>query len=82
MKYNYETGQITRDFHLKKEDARSCDKSNLPAGVHCFGCEHYKGRDYGFVKCSFISKDDEGASEALSWMYLRFKYMALAAYCD
>jgi hypothetical protein len=83
MTYNYVTGQVTRDFHLKKKDGMSCSKSNLPPGVHCLGCEHYKGDYKKFVRCGLPGiEDDKSAREAWSEMYEKFTTQAISHYYD
>lgn len=54
MTYTYDTGKITRDFHLLKPYGKSCTKSNLPPGVHCIGRKI--DLDYFLVQFLYIKK--------------------------
>ena len=83
IRYTYDTGQIERDFHLKKVDGRCCTKSNLPAGTHCLGCEHYGGNRNGFVFCRLPGiTDDESSKPFLYDMLDKFKEEAITHYYD
>lgn len=90
LTYTYATGQITRDFHLLKPDGKACPKSNLPPGVHCFGCEHYGGKisefnhkdlEYqSFISCKLPGiSDDKDARWVIDKIYEKFEIEALSA---
>ena len=93
MTYTYDTGQITRDFHLLKPDGKSCIYSNLPHGVHCLGCKYYNGKYSGFnqyerewksfIRCKLPDiSDHESARWAVHQIYEDFENEALGALCN
>ena len=91
MTYDYSTGGITRDFHVKK--AENTCKSNTGKttliGIMCRTCPHYGGdlqffdEDYEkqfYVKCKYHREDDQGCEVVLRKMYEAFENEALNNY--
>lgn len=82
--YNYQTGKVTFDFVLLKED-KACRREGFPpmriGGGHCTRCQSYKGSRMGFVACGHHTKDDEGAQEVYHQLREELKYEALCAMC-
>lgn len=80
--YNYQTGQITFDFVLKKED-KACRREGFPpmriGGEHCIRCKSYKGSRQGFVACGYHTTNDDGAEGVYYKLRKELKQMALCA---
>ena len=78
LTYSYETGRITRDFVFKKPDG-NCNKDgrNIPIGVFCKTCEHFRTIKEGFILCGYHKTDDPGYEPVRDRMYVRLRIEAL-----
>ena len=95
MTYDYQTGKITRDWHLVKHD-EICRLRDVPARVGAYGCEHCpfnKGieidwsahniEDQFYTKCIHKdAKDSEGSGAIIRQIIDKFEYEAMCAFYD
>ena len=95
MTYDYQTREITRDWHLIKHGER-CRLRGLPAIVGAHGCEHCpfnKGteidwsahniEDQFYTKCiNKDAKDSEGSGEIIRQIIDKFEDEAMCAFYD
>lgn len=79
--YDYRTGAIEFDFHLKKEDT-VCRRfvPRTIGGHYCRQCKDYKGSHDGYVACGFHTEDDEGASRVRWRLAEELKHEAMCAF--
>lgn len=93
LTYTYSTGQITRDFRLKKmeNDCRRDPERTVNIGIMCRTCPFYDGRythtDPEFkrvelVRCKFHKEDDPGLSEIIRKMYEKFEKETMTHFYD
>lgn len=82
--YNYQTGQVTFDFKLKKCDG-VCRRPDMPpiriGNDFCRRCRSNAGSRSGFVMCKHHTWDDEGAQEIYNQLAKDLKHEALCAMC-
>lgn len=95
MTYDYNTGKITRDWHIRRHDEK-CRLSGLPAkvgGDRCSKCQYHKGTEFDwqardledtfFTICSHPEATDSENTENVLWrIYDRFESKALAHMYD
>jgi len=95
MTYDYNTGKITRDWHIRRHDEK-CRLSGLPAkvgGDRCSKCQYHKGTEFDwqardledtfFTLCSHPeATDSENTENVLRGIYDDFEDKALAHMYD
>ena len=95
MTYDYNTGKITRDWHIRRHDEK-CRLSGLPAkvgGDRCSKCQYHKGTEFDwqardledtfFTLCSHPeATDSENTDNVLRGIYDDFEDKALAHMYD
>ena len=95
MTYDYNTGGITRDWHIRRHDEK-CRLSGLPAkvgGDRCSKCQYHKGTEFDwqardledtfFTLCSHPeAKDSDNTENVLCRIYDRFESKALVHMYD
>ena len=95
MTYDYNTGKITRDWHIRRHDEK-CRLSGLPAkvgGDRCSKCQYHKRTEFDwqakdledmfFTICLHPeATDSENTANVLWRIYDRFESKALAHMYD
>lgn len=89
LTYTYDTGQITRDFHLKRleGDCKRDPEMTVNIGVMCRTCPFYggefrwHGREY-LIRCKYHKEDDPGLQDVVSDIYDKFEREAMTHYYD
>lgn len=92
LTYTYDTGQITRDFHLKKVegDCKRDPGKTVNIGIMCRTCPFFDGElkhwfysnRIGFIKCKYHKKDDPGLQDIVDDMLSKFEEEAITHYYD